>query len=295
MRIAWLIALAACDARLGGTIVNTLSDARGDAASEPDAELDAKVPFGPWSAPTPVPITAVSDDDPTLTGDQLELYFNRTNDIFVTKRAAIGDPWGPITVVPELSQASITDTTPEVTYDGLTIFLASNRAPLTGALDLYVATRASRAAAFGTPVKITELTTAQREAAPASGDGLVMVFESNRDGTNDTFLAERPNLGVAFGTPVSVAAVNTGTSSDGNPMLSTDGLELFINSNRSANNELYVATRATTADAFDPPVLIAELNDPAADDQDAWISPDGRTLYFTSDRDGVLRLWQTSR
>lgn len=295
MRVVWLIALAACDARLGGTIANTLTDGGTDAATEVDAEPDAKVPFGPWSAPSPVAITPVGDDDPSLTGDQLELYFNRTNDIFVTKRAAITDPWGPITLVAELSQASITDTTPEITYDGLTIFLASNRAPLTGALDLYVATRASRAVAFGTPTKITELTTAQREAAPASGDGLVMVFESNRDGvSNNTFLAERPNAAVAFGTPVPVTEVNTG-SSDGNPMLSADGLELFINSDRSTNNELYVATRASTADAFGLPVPIAELNDPAADDQDPWISPDGRTLYFTSDRAGTVQLWQSSR
>ncbi len=293
MRVVWLIALGACDARLGGTI-SSLSDAGSDADISLDAELDGRVPFGPWSAPTPVAITAVADDDPTLTGDQLELYFNRANDIFVTTRATITDAWGPITLVTQLSQANITDTTPEITYDGLTMFLASNRAPLTGVLDLYVATRASRAATFGTPTKITELTTAQREAAPASGDGLIVVFESNRNGNNDTFLAERPTFAVPFGTPVPVAAVN-GISSDGNPMLSADGLELFINSDRSANNELYVATRATTADPFGAPVPIVELNDPAADDQDPWISPDGRTMYFTSDRDGTVRLWQSSR
>lgn len=295
MRVLWLICLAACEARLGVIGSNTGSDANRDldALIESDVE-DAPVVLGPFSTPIPVPITPVGDDDPSLTGDQLELYFNRANDIFVTKRAAITDAWGPLTVVTELSQANITDTTPEVTYDGLTIFLASNRAPLTGVLDLYVATRASRAAPFGTPTKVTELTTDQREAAPASGNGLDLVFESNRNGNNDTFLAQRPNAGAAFGTPVPVAAVNT-ASSDGNPMLSADGLELFINSDRSGNNELLVATRASLADAFGPPVPIAEVNDPAADDQDPWISEDGRTLYFTSDRDGTLRLWQSAR
>lgn len=289
---ALIAVLGACNARLGGSIASSTTDAADDAAT--DGATDAKLPLGPWNPPTPVAITAVADDDPSLTGDQLELYFNRTNDIFVTKRAAITDPWGAITLVAELSSATDTETTPEITYDGLTIFLASNRAPLTGALDLYVATRASRAAAFGTPTKVTELTTAQREAASATGDGLRIVFESNRNGNNDTFLAERPTAGVAFGTPVPVDAVNT-ASSDGNPMLSADGLELYINSDRSGNNELYVATRATTADPFGVPVLIAELSDPAADDQDPWISPDGRTLYFTSSRDGTTRLWQASR
>lgn len=285
--------LGACEARLGGNRLGPLPDASDDGGA-PDAEPDARIPFGPWSAPTPVDIPAVNDDDPSLTGDQLELYFNRANDIFVTKRAAITDPWGPITLVAELSAVDITDTTPEVTYDGLTIFLASARAPLTGVLDLYVATRASRAQPFGAPVKVTELTTAQREAASASGDGLVMVFESNRDGNNDTYLAERPNAGVAFGTPVPVTAINT-ASSDGNPMLSADGLELFFNSNRTADNELYVSVRASTADPFPAPTPITELNAATTDEQDPWISPDGRTLYFTSDRDGTVRLWQSTR
>jgi Tol biopolymer transport system component len=295
VRVLWLVALAACEARLGGNRLGPVNDANGDATVEPDTlEPDAKIPFGPWSAPTPVDITPATDDDPSLTGDQLELYFNRANDIFVTKRAQVTDPWGPITLVSELSVASITETTPEVTYDGLTIFLASNRAPLTGVLDIYVATRASRAQPFGTPTKVNELTTVEREAATASGDGLIMVFESNRNGNNDTFIAERPTAAVAFGTPAPVTAVNT-ASSDGNPMLSADGLELFINSDRTTDNELYVSVRASTSDAFPAPTPIAELNDPAADDQDPWISPDGRTLYFTSNRDGAIRLWQSTR
>ncbi len=294
MRVLWLIALGACEARLGGNAIeNTLPDAAGDGII--DAEADAKVPLGPWGAPMPVPITAVNDDDPSLTGDQLELYFNRADDIFVTRRAAITDPWGPLAIVPELSIADVTDTTPEITYDGLTMFLASNRPPVDGALDLHVATRASRADKFGTPTKLTELSGGNREAASASGDGLVIVFESNRNGSNDTFIAERPNKAVAFGTPVAVAAVNTGTTSDGNPMLSADGLELYLNSDRSGNNELYVATRASTADDFGAPVLIDELNDPAAQDQDPWISPDGRTLYFVSDRLGTTQLFISTR
>jgi hypothetical protein len=92
-----------------------------------------------------------------------------------------------------------------------------------------------------------------------------------------------------------VTNVNTATSSDGNPMLSANGLELYINSDRSTDNEIYVSVRANTNDPFPTPVLISELSSVGFDDQDPWISQDGRTMFFTSNRDGTVRLWQSTR
>jgi Tol biopolymer transport system component len=300
MRGRWLcmglcvgLCVAACEARLANGPGGDPPDADDDRDSTIVPPVDMVTPLGPWSAPTPIQITPVADDDPSATGDLLELYFNRTNDIFVTKRATVNDAWGTPTAVTELNTAS-TETTPEVSYDGLTIFIASNRAPLLGVLDIWVSTRASRAAAWGVPTRVDELSGTTREAAPASSDKLTMVFESDRNGNNDTFLAQRATATAPFGTPVPVTAVNT-ASSDGNPMLSADGLELYINSNRSTDNEIYVSTRANLNDPFPAPVLITELAAPTFDDADPWISEDGRTMYFTSNRDGTLRLWQSTR
>jgi hypothetical protein len=291
MRVVCLVGLLACDARLANHPVGpTPPD---DATVEDAPPIDMVVPLGPWSAPTPIPITPVADDDPSATGDLLELYFNRDNDIFVTTRASVADPWGTPVAVAELNTAG-TETTPEVSYDGLTIFFASNRAPLLGALDIWVSTRAARGAPWGTPVRVDELSTASREAAPASSDKLVMVFESNRNGNNDTFLAQRATTAMPFGTPQPVAAINT-AASDGNPMLSANGLELYFNSNRSGDNQIYLSQRASTSDPFPAPVAIAELAAPTFDDQDVWISEDGRTMYFSSNRDGTTRLWQSTR
>jgi len=288
VRGLWLVGLTACGANLGGgeTVDGTPVDS--------DAPIDTAIALGPWSAPAPIDdFTPVADDDPSPTGDLLEMYFNRSNEIFVTTRARVTDPWGPPVLVPELSDAAATDTTPEVTYDGLTIYLASNRGGL-ATLDIFVATRASRGATWGTPALVPELSSGSREAATATSNNTVMVFESDRGGDNDTFLTTRASAGVPWGTPARVDAIAT-TSSDGNPMLSADGLELYFSSNRTGDNELYLSTRATVGDAFGPPVAITELAGIGFDDQDPWISPDRRTLLFTSNRDGTTRLWQSTR
>src|SRR5689334_18078295 len=66
------------------------------------------------------------DDDPTLPSDMLEMYFNRNTDIYVTTRADLASAWATPTLVTQLSSASA-ETTPEISYDGLTIWFASDR------------------------------------------------------------------------------------------------------------------------------------------------------------------------
>lgn len=49
----------------------------------------------------------------------------------------------------------------------------------------------------------------------------------------------------------------------------------------------WIATRANTSMAFDPPQLLpAPVNEGGANDVASWISPDGTRLYLSSDRAG---------
>jgi hypothetical protein len=57
-----------------------------------------------------------------------------------------------------------------------------------------------------------------------------------------------------------------------------------------ANSDLFVAWRRSTSDLFSVPQALVDLNT-AADERDPWLTPDGTTLYFTSDRGGVLNIY----
>lgn len=84
------------------------------------------VPFGP---PRPIPMLqdpTNDDDDPSATGDMLELYYvvqpggSGVRDIYVSRRSAIDQPWGPSFPVTELNTAA-DEASPEVAADGLTL------------------------------------------------------------------------------------------------------------------------------------------------------------------------------
>jgi Tol biopolymer transport system component len=57
-----------------------------------------------------------------------------------------------------------------------------------------------------------------------------------------------------------------------------------------ATADLYVAWRQSVNDAFSVTQPLGDLNTPG-DERDPWLTPDGKTLYFTSDRDGTLNIY----
>lgn len=290
-RLLLLVSLTACKA----SIASGMGDAAVDGGDETgDGRGDASMQLSPWGTPTPVDITPVGDDDPSATADLLELYFNRDSDIYVTKRASLADAWGTPVLVAELSSVD-TETTPEVTYDGLTIYFASNRAGGIGGNDIWMATRASRADAWGPPALVPELSSSAADGAPTLTDPLVIMIDSDRagDAALDILIAQRSSPGAPFAAPQLVTQLNT-PSSEGNPMLAPDKLTIYFDSNRTGDGELFVATRPTETAAWNPAVPITELATASAE-SDPWISPDGHMMLFTSNRDGTQRLWQTTR
>src|SRR5262249_19863347 len=108
------------------------------------------------------------DEDPTFTGDLTELYFmstrNGTKDIWTARRASAADAWGPPAPVPELSSPG-RDWAPCVSLDGLSIWLATDRATPEG--HIWYATRASRGDAWGAPAPVAELASSGVDFAPA--------------------------------------------------------------------------------------------------------------------------------
>ena len=65
------------------------------------------------------------------------------------------------------------------------------------------------------------------------------------------------------------------------PAITPDELTIYY----MRDEEIFISRRSTVVDRFSVPALVAELNT-VNKERPSWISPDGCTLFFDSDRDG---------
>jgi hypothetical protein len=253
--------------------------------------LSACTSFSAFSTPRLVSgvNTTGSEFSPTLTGDQLTIYFhaNRgadglgSDDIWMASRDSRADDFGESTLVVEVSSSSA-DGAPSLSADGLTMFLSSARPGGVGGNDVWVATRSNPTASFGTPVVVAEVSSLSSETGPfISADGLTLYI-----GVEGTIVsASRPALDMPFETPTELVELDIG-GTIGGPTLSDDELEIFFTGQIGGDSsELWVARRATRSDPFGTPELVSEVNSPSADFS-AELTDGGRTLYLTSSRAG---------
>jgi hypothetical protein len=152
---------------------------------------------------------------------------------------------------------------------------------------------------FGTPVNVTEINSDVGDSEPSiSADLLTIYFTSHRPGSDehDIWVATRANPEEPFGTPLLLSEVNS-SSLDTGPSISYDALWLVLVSTRAGGVgvwDLWMTSRSTMSDPFDPPVPINELNS-GTYDYGPWLSCDNLTLYFTSTREGKDYIYRSSR
>ena len=262
-------------------------------------------------------------DNPTLTGDLLEIYFTTdrvsgNGDVWFATRGSPSAPFGtpaPVTVV---NGASF-ETSSAISTDGLTLWFGSDRAGGVGANDIWVSQRATRTAAWSTPVNVVALNSPADDIPRPPGEhALVMPMASTKvtaanpaSGNYQSYLATRATTGAPFGTPVAIPELDYADRSTVDSFLTDDGLTMFFSSAPLAeaadaaapagdggktgdggvpNSDLFVAWRLSTGAPFSVTQPLDNLNT-AADERDPWLSPDGTTLYFTSDRGGVLNIY----
>jgi Tol biopolymer transport system component len=205
-------------------------------------------------------------------------------------RCDVSKPFGAPVLLTDLNSAQNDDYV-WLPADELTVYVGSERTGGLGAADLWIATRASASAAFGTLTDITSLdSTAYDERPSLTADGLAIFFDSNRgtDGHYDIYIATRADVSADFGPPSPVTAINAANANDQSPTISADGTVLYFMSDRAGGAggfDLYRATRANTSTPFGTPTAVAELNS-ANNDEDPVVSADGLTIFFESDRAG---------
>lgn len=251
-------------------------------------------------------------DNPTLTGDLLEIYFTTdrdsgNGDVWFASRKSAAEPFGAPAPVSAVNGSSF-ETSSAISTDGLTLWLGSDRAGGAGAVDVWVTQRAARGGAWSTPVNVVALNSAADDIPrPPGQQALVMPMASTRpadgnpSGGYQTYLAARPAEGAPFGAPAPIPELDSPDSSTVDGFLSSDGLTLFFSATPAGdagvavdggagNADLYVAWRRATSEPFSFKQPLDDLNTPAAE-RDPWLTPDGKTLYFTSDRDGALNIY----
>ncbi len=302
-----LAALGGCDAErvlaiaigvdAGGDPDDAAPNDAGDATGNPSDGGS----FGPPQVLTGLRGDAFDVQDPSMTFEELDLYFTSPtgglNDIWVAHRTVTSDPWGAGSLVTELSSPQ-NDADPEVSLDGLVMFLSSDRGG--DGMRLYVSRRRTRDTPWEQPVRVDGLGASTVDVAPALDRAqLYLVFASQRGTTSDLHLyaATRPDASAAWQSAGELTALSS-TSRDTDPALFALGRGLIFASLRTApggKTDLFQTARSDVSSPFasrvDP---ISDLNT-AASEEDPWVSEDGRHILFVSDRDGRNRIYEARR
>jgi hypothetical protein len=130
----------------------------------------------PWGPPTNLAVVNSGEDDapPSVSGDELELYFGRGwwpsgGEIWVTTRESRDQSWPePVNLGPVVN-SSFHDADPFLSANKLELYFYSNRA---GTHDIYVARRSAVTEDFGPP----ELVSEEGDWPCLSPDGLILLF-----------------------------------------------------------------------------------------------------------------------
>ncbi|MBN2492259.1 MAG: PD40 domain-containing protein [Planctomycetes bacterium] len=201
----------------------------------------------PWS--TPVNVAALNSTSEesyvTVRPDDLEIYFARStistyvNDLYVSTRAKVTDPWGMPTAVVQLNSmvAGDTEDDPSIRADGLEIFFTSDRTGGSGAA-IWRSTRTSLTSPWSAPVVVAEIdTTSTEHSAAISGDGLTLIYASLKTGgvgSSDHYMIRRPDLNSPFDpkTEINLTEINT-TGWDHNGQQTVDGFQFYFGYNSS--------------------------------------------------------------
>jgi hypothetical protein len=215
-------------------------------------------------------------------------------------------PFDPPVVVPGLSDSTMSVESLRLSPDELTAyFSASGRTDTVGFDDIYTATRETPSSTFHNiaPILGSGINTPDEELDPTiSGDGLTLLFARGRPMGDpvDLYYATRPMTSVPFIDVALVPNVNDPNSRyHAFPYLREDGEILYF---ASGNAALYWAKRQGFGSnaGYSSPMPITELNLGGFSQIAPVVTPDGRTIYYASDRnDGGARgnydIWMATR
>jgi hypothetical protein len=300
MRVWFAIVLGACsfDHSFGPTSgVDGGSDGMIDGTPTQDPPF-ATGPFGPPQLVS-ISTSTTREDDITLTGDMLEIFFESDrvtqgqSDIYTSRRANVADAWSLPSRVDELSTTYL-ETSMEISTDGLTLYFSSNRPPST-TVDVFVSTRPDRNSPWSAPelVSAVSSTSANDYNAQPWNDKTLFLGSDRMParGGSDIFRATRSSGSATWSTPMVVGGLDTNRY-EGEAFADATGA-IWFTGDSAGDDDIWRATPKGDG-TYNTPELIMEIATAYAEN-DAWLSPDGHVLYFTSYRNGTLDIFVAKR
>ena len=299
-----LMLLTACEARISGTSGDVTTDATEteidagaeaiDAAAKIDAPIDAVV-LGPWSTPAKIlaaSTTGSDEDDSTLSSNALELIFaidsRDGKDLYYSSRPSAAGAWTTAVKLPFNTTKS--DETPRLSADDKTLYFASDR---NGTLDVYTVTRAAAGSTtWGTPQALATVNTnnlGEKWYMPCGTNHYIM---AQSVGDNDSDLVE----GTIGSPPTAITTLNSPQAETGT-LVTPDCLTIYFASKRANPTMIYTSHRATLTAPWQPPTAVTDfkITGGNGNQEDPWMSPDGRTFVFASDAAGSKDIYISTR
>ncbi|MHC4425356.1 MAG: TolB family protein [Planctomycetota bacterium] len=216
---------------------------------------------------------------------------------------AFGNPtaatWTEPVPVPQVN-AEYGDRTPFLSYDGLTLYFSRVDTPQFYYHRIYQATREDASAPF---TEVTEISSLNYSGGHVpcpwvSSDNLRLYHHRTEPGSRHRLkVSKRESTDEAWPAGDNISELNIlGNLND--PSLTQDELTIvFMGYNLPGGRgqyDLYTATRPDLNSPFGNVVNLTQLNTPASD-ADPFISPDGRSLHFTSNINGYYQIYKATR
>ncbi len=223
--------------------------------------------------------------------------------------------WEPAQKIDEIAGNSSEVNTPALegcpiqSPDGLSLYMASNRAGGKGLLDIWVARRTNRNAPWGAPENLGEPVNSAADdfcPTPIRNGGLFFVSREALPGScglGDVYFT-RYNRQSGWSEPQRLACAPEGPNSpldEQGPSYvaksKNEGSLYFSRSSATVPGDIYMSS-GLAGGSFGPATPVAELNDPVANDIQPNVRKDGREVVFTSNRAGTLGgqdIWAATR
>lgn len=245
--------------------------------------LDEPVIFGEGFVSTELPEFAT-----TFSPDGTEVFFNRMpadrSRIEMLVSRFVDGSWTEAEALP--FSGTYRDVDPFVSGDGSRLYFSSDRPDDDGqeAGDWNTWYVERDGSGWGEPVRLgSEVNSEAAEIFVSLTDSGTLVFRRSNDDARDIYTAERKGEGFASPQPIP----GLGLEDPGNPLIARDGSFLIVASSvEGRSGDLFISFRQ--GNQWTPARNLGESVNSVYADFAPGLSPDGKYLFFTSERPGLV-------